>query len=191
MQERVSVRARYVLQVAYAESVFLFLMFAALAAMMARRYAVMLPFAVLACFAHPGGGIVLAAALALQRLRIGARHEVRPRSEKALAWTAVSVIGIAGILLVLAVLVGFAVWFTRPFARRLGSDIRGCTLSWVAYLVAVFLPQQSLFRMLLPPSPLLGHPALSSSAPRRAITLVVGLVPQPVGILLFWVIWPP
>jgi Gpi18-like mannosyltransferase len=232
----------YVLQITYAESVFLFLMFAALAAMMARRYAVMLPFAVLACFAHPGG-IVLAAALALQRFRIGARRETATARERALAWTTVAVVGVAGIawpfvaglatrnpsayfetetawwrdyigqihffpftpwfvfaghywgavgiLLVLVVLVGFIVWFTRAPARRFGGDIRGYTISWVAYLVAVFLPQQSLFRMLLPLSPLLGHPALSSSVTRRRVTLAVSIALQPVGILLFWVIWPP
>jgi Gpi18-like mannosyltransferase len=232
----------YVLQVAYAESVFLFLMFAALAAMMSRRYLVMLPFALLACFAHPGG-IVLAAALALQRLRIGARRQPSTARARATAWTTVALVGLAGIawpfvaglatgnpsayfetetawwrdyigqihffpftpwfvfaghywgavgiLLVLAVLAGFVVWFTRPSARRLGSDIRGYTLAWVAYLVAVFLPQQSLFRMLLPLSPLLGHPALSRTRRRQRVTLAVCLALQPVGILLFWVIWPP
>jgi Gpi18-like mannosyltransferase len=232
----------YVLQVAYAESVFLFLMFAALACMMARRYGLMLPFAILACFAHPGG-VVLAVALALQRVRIGVRREPTEKREVALAWTVISIIGLAGIawpfvaglatgnpsayfetetawwrdyigqihffpftpwfvfashywgavgvLLVLAVLAGFVLWFTRPSARALGSDIRGYTLGWVAYLVAVFLPQQSLFRMLLPLSPLLGHPALSRTARRRRVTLAVSVALQPVGILLFWVVWPP
>ncbi len=249
----------YLLEVGYAESVFLFLMFASLAAMMARKYGIMLPFAVFACFAHPGG-IVLAAALAVQRLAIGLRRhepgEVRrerlreqsarvpaPRRERALAWTTVAVVGLAGvawpfvagiatgdpvayfetetawwrdyigsihffpftpwfvfaghylggigILIVLVVLASFIWWFIRRSTRELGTDIRAYTLSWVAYLVAVFLPQQSLFRMLLPLSPLLGHPALSRTPRRRRITLAVSIVLQPMGILFFWVIWPP
>jgi Gpi18-like mannosyltransferase len=232
----------YVLQVTYAEGIFLFLMFASLAAMMARRYALMIPLAVLACFTHPGG-IALALALAIQRLVIGARHEPTTHLERGLAWTAVPVIGFAGIawpfiagfatgdpsayfdtetawwrdyighihffpftpwfvfannywgvigiLLVIAVLAAFAWWFTRRSVRALGADLRSYVFSYVAYLVAVFLPQQSLFRMLLPLSPLLGHPALSSTPRRRGITLAISLALQPVGILLFWVVWPP
>jgi hypothetical protein len=232
----------YVLQVTYAESLFLFLMFASLAAMMTRRYVVMLPFAILACFAHPGG-IVLAAALALQRFGIAARREPAGKRERAAAWTSAVLMGLAGIawpfvaglatgkanayfdtesawwrdyigqihffpftpwfvfashywgflglLLVVTVLAGFAWWFTARSNRVLGPDIRAYTFGWVAYLVAVFLPQQSLFRMLLPLSPLLGHPALSRSPRRRRITLAVCILLQPVAILLFWVVWPP
>lgn len=232
----------YVLQVTYAESLFLFLMFASVAAMAARRYLVMLPFALLACFAHPGG-IVLAAALVLQRIGSAARRESTTQNERVSAVMVTAFIGLAGIswpfivglitgkpnayfdtesawwrdyvgqihffpftpwfifsghywgflgiLIVIAVLTGFVWWFSARPNRVFGPDIRGYTFSWVAYLVAVFLPQQSLFRMLLPLSPLLGHPALSRSPRRRRITLAICIILQPVGILLFWVIWPP
>lgn len=232
----------YVLQVTYAESLFLFLMFASLAAMVSRRYPMMLVFALLACFAHPGG-IVLAAALVLQRIGIAVRRQPTSFLERAVAWTTATLIGIAGIawpfvagivtrkanayfdtesawwrdyigqihffpftpwfvfaghywgflgvLLVIAALAGFTWWFTARSTRALGPDLRAYTFGWVAYLVAVFLPQQSLFRMLLPLSPLLGHPALSRSPRRRGITLAACILLQPVGILLFWVVWPP
>ncbi|HEY0258343.1 MAG TPA: hypothetical protein VGC18_00705 [Lacisediminihabitans sp.] len=232
----------FVLEVTYAESVFLFFMFCALAAMMSRRYLVMIPFGVAAAFAHPGA-LALAAALGIHGLVRLLRREPFPVRSIVSAVTAVVVIaaaglawpliasavtgdpsgyfkselswwsdylgrvhffpftpwflfaghywGLVGILLVIAVLAGFVWWMTRRSVRALGTDLLAYTGSYVAYLVAVFLPQQSLFRMLLPLSPLLGHPTLSRTPTRRGVTLAVSILLQPVGILLFWVIWPP
>lgn len=232
----------YVLQVTYAESTYLYLMFAALAAMMARRYGAMIPFGVLAAFSHPGA-LALAAALTLQRFIGFLKKQPTSRPDRILAWTAVAVIALAGIawpfisavvtgdsgtyfntefawwrdyigsvhflpftpwfvfaghylgflgiVLVVALLAGFVIWFTRASTRALGTDLRAYTLSCVGYLVGVFLPQQSLFRMLLPLSPLLGAPVLSRTVRARVITLSSCIVLLPVGILLFWVIWPP
>lgn len=232
----------YILQVTYAESVFLFLMFCALTAMMAKRYWIMVPFGLLAAFAHPGA-IVLAAALGVQRIVVGLRREPSSGRERVSAWIATSLIGVAGIawpfvvsavirdptayfetetawwrdyignihffpftpwfifaghylgavgvVIVIATLIGFAFWISRPSVRVLGTDLLAYTATYFAYLVAVFLPQQSMFRMLLPLSPLLGHPALSRSPRSRRITFAVSIALQPVGILLFWVIYPP
>jgi hypothetical protein len=232
----------FVLQVTYAESMFLFFMFASLALMMSRRYALMIPFAVVAAFAHPGA-IALAAAIGLQRLVAFYRREPSTHKERLAAWISVAVIGVAGlawpviasavthnasgyfqtelawwrdyigavhfvpftpwflfsghylgmlgIILVLAVLAAFTFWLTRMSTRTLGHDILGYTVSYSAYLFAVFLPQQSLIRMLLPLSPLLGHQALSRTPKSRRITLTTCILLQPVGIMLFWVIWPP
>lgn len=232
----------YVLQVTYAESTELFLLFAALAAMMARRYGVMIPFAVLAAFSHPGA-LALAAALAIQRFVGFLKKQPTSNPERILALIAIGVIAVAGlawpvvasvatgnsgtyfntefawwrdyigsvhflpftpwfvfaghylgflgIVLVIAVLAGFLVWFTRPSTRALGTDLRAYIFSYVSYLVAVFLPQQSLFRMMLPLSPLFGAPVLSRTVRARVITLASCIALQPVGILLFWIIWPP
>jgi hypothetical protein len=232
----------YVLQIDYAESTYLFFMFAALAAMMSRRYLLMLPFGLVAAFSHPGA-IALAAAIALQRLVGFIRREPASLRERLSAWIAVAVIGVAGIawpfvvgfatgnatgyfetetawwrdyigqihffpltpwfvfaahywgflgiLLIIAALVGFIFWFTRRSVLEYGTGLRAYTLSYVFYLVAVFLPQQSLIRMLLPLSPLLGHPALTRSRRRRVLSLTISAAFQPLCILLFWVVWPP
>jgi len=99
--------------------------------------------------------------------------------------------GIWGILLVVAVLAAVAFWLTRRSTRRYGADLWTFTAAYIAYLVAVFLPTQSLIRQLLPLSPLLGHPGLSRSRRRRVITLAASIVLQAVAIALLWVVYPP
>ncbi|MCY7412787.1 MAG: hypothetical protein LH471_07095, partial [Salinibacterium sp.] len=59
------------------------------------------------------------------------------------------------VILVLLVVGFFAVLFT-PAVRRLGLDIRFWSASYALYLLAVFFPQSSTFRLLLPAFPLLG-----------------------------------
>ncbi len=99
--------------------------------------------------------------------------------------------GIWGVIAV--VLVGAAVifWLTRRSMRVYGADLWTFATGYIAYLFAVFLPTQSLLRMLLPLSPLLGHPALSRTRRRRIISLAVSVALQPVSIYLLWVIYPP
>jgi hypothetical protein len=99
-------------------------------------------------------------------------------------------LGALGPLLVVAVLLVIVSCLVSG-SRRWSTGTLAYTGSYLAYLVAVFLPQQSIFRMLLPLSPLLGEPALSRTPTRRAVTLGVMVVLQPVGILLLWVVWPP
>ena len=83
--------------------------------------------------------------------------------------------GIWGILLVTVVLAAVIFWLTRPSTRAIGVDLWTYTVMYIAYLIAVFLPTQSLIRMLLPLSPLLGHPALSRTRRRAWTTLLVGI----------------
>ena len=52
----------WLLQLGYAESTYLFFLFCALAAMVSRHYLLMIPFALVASFTHPGT-LALAAAL--------------------------------------------------------------------------------------------------------------------------------
>ena len=64
--------------------------------------------------------------------------------------------GVAGVVLLVALVLGFAVFmFSRP-VRRLGPDMRFWVASYVLYLLAVFFPQSSTFRLLLPVFPLWG-----------------------------------
>ena len=99
--------------------------------------------------------------------------------------------GLWGILLVVVVLAAVVFWLTRRSTRVYGADLWTYSASYIAYLVAVFLPTQSLFRQLLPLSPLLGHPGLSRTRRRRLITLRGGIALQAVAIFALWVVYPP
>ncbi len=59
------------------------------------------------------------------------------------------------VLLVIGVVGFFALLFTPP-VRRLGPDLRFWIASYALYLLAVFFPQSSTFRLLVPELPLLG-----------------------------------
>jgi hypothetical protein len=100
-------------------------------------------------------------------------------------------LGVAGIIG--TVIIGIAVifWLTRRSMRVYGADLWTFLTSYIAYLFAVFLPTQSLLRMLLPLSPLLGHPALSRTRRRRIASLAVSIALQPLAIYVLWVVYPP
>ncbi|MES1212515.1 MAG: hypothetical protein ABUT11_03100, partial [Leifsonia sp.] len=232
----------FLLQVAYAESTFLFFLFVALWFMLRKRYLTVIPFALVASFTHPGA-LALAAAIGFQGIHRLWRHNRIPHREwitgvvaivaivaAALFWpilvTAITgdpsgyfdtelawwrsylgrvifvpftpfflfygdLWGIWGILLVVLVLAAVAFWLTRRSTRVYGADLWTYTAGYIAYLVAVFLPTQSLLRQLLPLSPLLGHPALSRTLRRRAITLASAVMLQAVAIFALWVVYPP
>ncbi len=99
--------------------------------------------------------------------------------------------GVWGILLVAVVLAAVIFWLTRPSTRAIGVDLWTFTVMYIAYLTAVFLPTQSLIRMLLPLSPLLGHPALSRTRRRAWTTLLVGIPLQAFSVFWLWVVYPP
>ena len=232
----------FILQVAYAESLFLFLVFASLGMMLSKRYLLMIPFAVMAAFTRPG---VLALSLALAILLV-----LRWRERDRFAWTerwaivaaglaiaaaglawplvagavtgvpdaylitelswwtgfvgrvefvpltpwflmAFDYLGVAGIVLVLLLAAGFGWWLSRRALHPLRSEIVAYSASYGLYLVAVFLPQQSLFRLLLPLAPLLGDPAIARSKPLRRGLLTVSVALQPVAIVLLWFVGYP
>ncbi|MCX7522916.1 hypothetical protein OSC27_11585 [Microbacterium sp. STN6] len=232
----------FVLQVAYAESLFLFLVFCALWAMTAKRYLTMIPFGVLAAFTRPGA-LALALALAIVLVIGLVRHERMPVARRlamvvsgvviaaaGLAWPIIAsaatghpgayletemswwtgfvgrppfvpltpwfvftsrYAGVAGIALVLVVVSAFAWWLRQRGVQRLGRDIVAYSGSYGLYLFAVFLPQQSLFRVLMPLAPLLGDPWLSATRGRRRILLGAGIALQPVAIVLLWFLGYP
>ncbi|TCL77312.1 MULTISPECIES: hypothetical protein [unclassified Curtobacterium] len=239
----------FLLQVAYAESLLLVLLFGALLALVRRRYWLIAPLGVVAAFTKPGV-LALAVALAVHLVVrwVGSRRSARPAelfpwrdritivasglvvAAAGLAWPVIASavtgrpnayldtelswwvgfvgrqhfapltpwftmastwLGPLGIVLVVAVLVG-AVWlFSRRSTRALGTDVLAFTASYGLYLVAVFLPQQSLPRLLMPMAPLLGSDVFVRTR-RRAVTwLVVGVCLQPVAIVLLWFLGYP
>ena len=233
----------FLLQVAYAESTFLLLLFGALLALVRRRYWLVAPLGLIAAFTKPGV-LALAVALAVhlvvrwvqERRAVPVRDTVaivvsglvvaaaglawpviasavtgRPNAylDTELSWwvgfvgrqhfapltpwftMAGTWLGPLGIVLVVAVLAG-AVWFWwRRDVRALGVDVWAFTASYGLYLVAVFLPQQSLPRLLMPMAPLLGSDVFVRTRRRAVSWLVVGVCLQPVAIVLLWFLGYP
>ena len=85
----------------------------------------------------------------------------------------------------LAVLVAGVAWLLlyAPAVRRLGADLRLWSASYVLYLLAVFFPQSSLFRLLLPLTPLWGAVAVPRSRGYRLAVLAACLIGQWLWIL--------
>lgn len=79
---------------------------------------------------------------------------------------AASVLGVAAILLFV------------PQVKRLGVEVRLWSASYLVYLLLVFFPQSSIFRLLLPLSPLWGAVAVPRSTSWRASVLALCLVGQ-------------
>ena len=73
---------------------------------------------------------------------------------------------------------GFAAFLFSPWMKRLGVDLRFWTFSYALYLLAVFFPQSSTFRLLLPLSPAWGALAVPRSRLWRVGVLAVCLVGQ-------------
>ncbi|PZE59865.1 hypothetical protein DEJ24_07345 [Curtobacterium sp. MCPF17_001] len=238
----------YLLQVAYAESMFLLLLFGALLALVRRRYWLVAVLGVVAAFTRPGV-LALAVALAVHlvvrwiaaRRAAGAPAGVQqtfPWRERVavvvaglvvaaagLAWPVVASavtgrpgayldtelswwvgfvgrvdftpltpwflmagrwLGPAGLVLVVVVLAATAWFLGRREVRALGPEVLGFVVAYVAYLVAVFLPQQSLPRLLMPAAPLLGSDVFLATRRRAVGWLVTGVCLQAVAVVLLW-----
>jgi len=93
---------------------------------------------------------------------------------------------VAPVFLVLLV-IGFAVLLLSPPVRRLGPTVRLWAASYGLYLLAVFFPQSSVFRLLMPMAPLAGA-ITPRSWPARAAVLVGSLGLQA---LWLWVCYGP
>lgn len=76
---------------------------------------------------------------------------------------------------VIVVVVVAAALLVEPHIRRLGIEVRLWAASYLVYLLAVFLPQSSLLRLLFPLSPLWGAVAQPRSVAWRA-TILSGCV---------------
>ena len=103
-----------------------------------------------------------------------------------------------GLVFALAMPVGLAVlaWLlVLPASRRIGLELRLWGVAYVVYLLAVFFPQSSTWRILMPIAPLLGIVALPRSRAYRVLVVVVCLVLQWVWLWACWFIdgydWTP
>ena len=234
-----------VLQVAYAESMHLFLLVVALYFLVQRRYWIMLPVIAVMALTRPSG---LAFALTML-LHVIHRWFTRARdpypwgerlativvglfsaimgfawlliaaavtgsltayTDTELAWRAPYVgrvelvpftpwiqatgfwspwFGIPqpALLVLLGVLVvGYGAFLFTPWARRLGPDLRFWSASYALYLLAVFFPQSSTFRLLMPLAPLVGVFAQPRSRIYRVLIVLLFIAGQWAWIHLGW-----
>ncbi|HEY5223572.1 MAG TPA: hypothetical protein VIJ18_11075 [Microbacteriaceae bacterium] len=234
------------LQLAYAESMYLFFLILALYLLLERRYWAMLPAIAVMAFTRPSG---LAFALAMG-LHLIYRWVVRRRDPfsvrdrvasvvvtifsgvAGLAWPAIAAavtgsvnaytdteltwradyigrvhllpfapwiqaadwwfniflglpawLGYLALALVIAI---FAVCMFLPAVRRLGVDLRFWVASYAVYLLAVFFPQSSTFRLLMPMFPLLGALAIPKSKTYRTALIVLSIAGQVGWLLVCW-----
>ena len=82
------------------------------------------------------------------------------------------------VALVAVVVAAAAALLFLPQVKRLGIEVRLWSASYVIYLLLVFFPQSSIFRLLVPLSPLWGAFALPRSRAWRIGVLVAALVGQ-------------
>ncbi|TAL40844.1 MAG: hypothetical protein EPN91_12250 [Salinibacterium sp.] len=88
-------------------------------------------------------------------------------------------------MLVLAIAAFFGLLFT-PWVRRLGVDLRLWVASYGVYLLAVFFPQSSTFRLLVPMFPLLGAFAIPRSRVYRVAIVLLFVLGQWAWIYMAW-----
>ncbi|MCU1443834.1 MAG: Membrane protein [Cryobacterium sp.] len=91
-----------------------------------------------------------------------------------------------GIIVVLALIGAFTAAMFSPAVRRLGVDLRLWVASYALYLLAVFFPQSSTFRLLMPMFPLLGALAQPTSKLYRAALVVLSIAGQCGWLLICW-----
>jgi hypothetical protein len=75
-----------------------------------------------------------------------------------------------------------------PVAKRLGVDLRYWVASYLLYLLAVFFPQSSTFRLLVPIFPMLGAVAIPRSRIYRASIVLLFIAGQVAWVhIAYWV----
>lgn len=91
-----------------------------------------------------------------------------------------------GIIVVIALILAFGLFMFSPPVRRLGVDLRFWVASYALYLLAVFFPQSSTFRLLMPMFPLLGAIAIPRSRVYRIALVLLGILGQWGWLLIAW-----
>lgn len=100
-------------------------------------------------------------------------------------------LGPVGVLVILGVALAAFRWtLSRPI-RMLGLEIVGFAFSYTLYLLAVFLPTQSLPRLVMPLAPLLADSRLSTTPRRRRWLVTACIVLQAVAVFLLWTLANP
>ncbi len=83
----------------------------------------------------------------------------------------------------------FGAFLLTPWGRRLG-ELRLWLVSYLVYLMAVFFPQSSTWRLLLPLSPALGALAVPRSRMLRVSLVALGIAGQVAWVYLCWIRLP-
>lgn len=100
-----------------------------------------------------------------------------------------------GTIAVIAIVVLFALVLLTPAVRRLGVDLRLWLVSYAVYLLAVFFPQSSTFRIVAPMFPLVGALAMPRAKWYRWSVVALSLLLQIGWLLIAWGIdgldWTP
>jgi hypothetical protein len=91
-----------------------------------------------------------------------------------------------GAILVVVVVGLFAAFLFSPIAKRLGVDLRLWLAGYAVYLLAVFFPQTSTFRLLMPLAPGLGALAIPRSTAYRVALVVLGIASQVGWMYIAW-----
>ena len=91
-----------------------------------------------------------------------------------------------GIVVVVVLIAAFGLTLFLPAVRRLGVDVRFWVAGYGLYLLAVFFPQSSVFRLLMPMFPLLGAVAQPRSVLYRVGLVLLFIAGQWGWLLLFW-----
>ena len=91
-----------------------------------------------------------------------------------------------GIIVVVGLILAFGLMLFLPAVRRLGVDLRFWLASYGLYLLAVFFPQSSTFRLLMPMFPLLGAVAQPRSIVYRVGMVLLFIAGQWGWLLLCW-----
>jgi hypothetical protein len=94
--------------------------------------------------------------------------------------------GPGGIVVLVLVVGGFFAFLFSPWARRLGVTLRIWVASYGLYLLAVFFPQSSTFRLLIPLFPLAGALAVPQSRIYRVLLAVAFIAGQWVWVYYCW-----
>lgn len=134
--------------------------------------------------------------LAWRRPYIGDRDLVpfTPWIEGAGFWQHYLPFPLAYVILAVAV-IGFAVFLFTPPVRRLGVDLRFWLAAYALYLLAVFFPQSSTFRLLMPLFPALGAIGQIRLPAARAVIVALCIAGQWVWMRFGWFVdgydWTP
>jgi hypothetical protein len=88
-------------------------------------------------------------------------------------------------LLVLAIGI-FALLMFSPWVKRIGVDLRLWVASWTIYLLAVFFPQSSVFRMFVPAFPILGAFAVPKARAYRVTIVLLFIAGQVAWVYMTW-----
>ncbi len=103
-----------------------------------------------------------------------------------LRWIGFPAADVVGPVVLVIVIALFAVLLFSPPVRRLGVEVRFWFAGYAVYLLAVFFPQSSTFRLLMPFAPALGAVAIPKALWYRIAIVVLGIAGQIGWMAICW-----